>query len=208
MYMRKSFIKSAAYLLFFTNTAGLFAQENRDAQTLFGAGSGVTKKDVGFMLAPSLGFSAIDGSTASVFNLRSGITIKDQVGFGAYFNVGLNEIRPQSETINGIYMDYWTVGGFMEYTLFSKKLVHLTLPLYMGYGEIEMDSERQNIRLGEANFLQIEPSVLMELNLTRHLRFNAGIGYRWTGPVNYRNLNQDALAGFTGNVGLKMGVFK
>lgn len=185
-----------------------FAQDNQEAKTLFGSGNSINIKDLGFFVAPSYGLTQMDGSTTSLFNLRGGINLKDKVSFGAYFNTSLNQIRPQSETTPNVYMDYWTVGGFAEYTLFSKKVAHLTFPLYVGYGEVEMDNENGDAGLGEANFFQIEPSALLEINLHKYVRFNIGAGYRFAGQMNYRNFNQSDISGLTGYVGLKFGLFK
>jgi len=185
-----------------------YAQNNNEAKTLFGSGNPISTKDLGFFVAPSYGITQMDGSTVSLFNLRGGIILKDKFSFGAYLNTSLNQIKPQSETIQNIYMDYWTVGGFAEYTLFSKKVAHLTFPLYVGYGEVQMDNENGDAGLGEANFFQIEPSALLEVNLHKYVRFNIGAGYRFVGQMNYRNFNQSDISGLTGYVGLKFGLFR
>lgn len=191
--------------IFSTNS---FAQDNNEAKTLFGSGTPVNTRHLGFFVAPSYGFTQMDGSAASLLNLRGGLSLKDNFSFGAYFNTSLNEIRPKSETFPGIYMDYWTVGGFAEYTLFSKKVAHLTFPLYVGYGEVQMDNESGDAGLGEANFFQIEPSALLEINLHKYIRLNIGAGYRFIGRMNYRNFDQTNISGLTGYVGLKFGLFR
>ncbi|MFN3589668.1 MAG: hypothetical protein ACK4UP_09810, partial [Spirosomataceae bacterium] len=163
--MKKSTFLSLLCISIFTLQNHVFAQEKTEASTLFGKGARISGKDIGFFVAPSIGMTTFDESTAALFNLRSGIQVKDKFAIGGYYQVSLNEIIPQSETIPGIYMDYWSAGGFIEYTLLSKKLVHLTLPVYVGYGEVEMDNDFGLARLGEANFLQLEPSLQLEVNL-------------------------------------------
>jgi hypothetical protein len=185
-----------------------FAQDNNEAKTLFGSGNMISKKDLGFFVAPSYGLTQMDGSATSLFNLRGGISLKDKFSFGTYFNTSLNQIRPKSETLPNIYMDYWSVGGFAEYTMFSKKVVHLTFPLYVGYGEVQMDNENGDTGLGEANFLKVEPSALLEINLYKYIRFNIGAGYRFIGQMNYRNFNQSDISGLSGYIGLKLGLFR
>ena len=202
-------IISTLFLSFLTMfQTNLFGQDNQEAKTLLGNGKIISTKDLGFFLAPSYGITQMDGSTVSLLNLRGGINLKDKFSFGAYFNTSLNQIKPQSESIQNIYMDYWTVGGFAEYTLFSKKVAHLTFPLYIGYGEVQMDNENGDAGLGEANFFQIEPSVLLEVNLHKFVRFNIGAGYRFVGQMNYRNFNQSDISGLTGYLGLKFGLFR
>jgi hypothetical protein len=150
----------------------------------------------------------MDGSEAFLFNLRAGINLKDKFSFGGYFNTSMNQIRPQSETIPFIYMDYWTVGAFAEYTLFAKRLMHLTFPVYIGYGEVQMDNEIGETELGEEYFFQIEPSALLEINLHKYARLNLGAGYRFVGEMNYRNLDQTDISGLTAYIGLKFGLFR
>lgn len=188
--------------------SNLTAQQEGEVKTIFGNDGPLRSDDLGFMIAPSLGITQMDGSSAAIFNLRGGVNLKDKLSLGGYFNVSLNEIRPESETLTDVYMDYWSAGGFLEYTLFSKSIVHLTLPLYIGYGEVEMDNERGLEDLGEANFFQVEPSALLELNLHRFVRFNLGAGYRLVSEMNYRNFNQSDLSGLTGYLGLKFGLFR
>lgn len=193
-----------ASLLFVQNN--LFAQEK--TQTIFGNNTSLSAKDVGFFVAPAVGFTQMDGGAASLFNLRGGVSLKDKFTVGGYFSTSMNQIKPLSETVPNIYMDYWSAGAFVEYAAFSKKAFHVTFPLYIGYGEVEMDNEEGRAGLGEATFLQVEPAALLEVNLSKNVRFNVGAGYRVVGQMNYRNFDQTALSGFTGYVGLKFGVFR
>lgn len=186
----------------------LFAQEDNSANTLFGNGTSINTEGLGFFVAPTYGMTFMDGSFTSLFNFRGGLNIQDKFSVGGYFSTSLNQIIPESETMQNIYMDYWTAGGFVEYTLLSKSIFHLTLPLYVGYGEVQMDNERGNTGLGEANFFQIEPSALLEVNLHKNVRLNIGAGYRFVGEMEYRNFDQSNISGLTGQIGLKIGIFK
>lgn len=190
-----------------TTSTGLFAQEDAKARTLFSSsGDGFDK--AGFFVAPAIAFTSMDESAASLFNVRAGISLTDRFSLGAYFNTSLNQIQPVSETQSGVYLDYWSTGALLEYTLWSRNLVHLTFPLNIGYGEVEMDNEAGEANLGEANFFQIEPSVLLEVNLHKYIRLNLGTGYRWVGEMTYRGFDQDAITGFTAYAGIKAGLFK
>jgi hypothetical protein len=202
--------KSVFFLIFLASSLiaqNTYAQENNKVNTLLSSGPAINTENLGFFLAPSYGLTSMDGSTVSLFNLRGGVTMKDQLSVGAYFSTSLNQINPESETVQEVYMDYWTVGGFAEYTIWSKKAFHLTLPLYIGYGEVEMDNEGGDAELGEQNFFKIEPSALLEVNLNKYVRINMGVGYRFVAPMEYRNLNQSDISGLTGYLGLKFGIF-
>jgi hypothetical protein len=187
---------------------GTRAQDKAEANSLLGGENSLSTEHLGFFVAPAYGLTTMDGSTTSLFHLRGGLSFKDRFSLGAYINTSLNEINPESETLTGVYMDYWTVGGFAEYTILSKRLLHLTVPLYLGYGEVQMDNENGDAGLGETNFFQIEPSALLELNLHKYVRLNLGAGYRFVGQMEYRNFNQEDISGITGYVGLKIGLFK
>lgn len=183
------------------------AQQNQPVQTLFDNGDSSRETQVGFWLAPKVGFTQLDGGFATLANLRAGVTFQEQFSVGLYFSSAINDVRPSSEPLPSLYLDYWTVGGFLEYTLWSHKLVHLSFPLYIGLGEVEMDSDDGDVGLGEANFFQIEPSALLEVNVHPNIRVNLGAGYRFIGSMNYRNIDQSDLAGFTGYLGFKVGLF-
>jgi hypothetical protein len=204
----KKLLLSVLAFAFLSVSNRLVAQENNEARTLLRDGASVSTENLGFFVAPAYGITSMDGSSTSLFNLRGGLNIKDKLSFGAYFSTSLNEINPESETVPDVYMEYWTVGGFTEYTLLSKRLVHLTFPLYIGYGEVQMDNKVGDAELGEANFFQFEPSALLEMNLHKYVRFNLGVGYRVVGQMEYRNFNQSDISGVTGYVGLKFGLFK
>lgn len=184
------------------------AQETNEAKTLFGDGKTIRTENLGFFVAPAYGITRMDGNATSLFNLRAGLNIKDKFSVGAYFSTSINQINPESETLTGVYMDYWSAGGFVEYTILEKKIFHVTLPLYIGVGEVQMDNENGETDLGESNFFQIEPAALLEVNLHKNVRFNMGAGYRFVGDMNYRNFNQSDISGLTGYVGLKFGLFK
>lgn len=206
--MKKTIVSASLFIGLLLLQVNVFAQSGNEANTLFGNGSAIRMSDVGFFAAPSMGFTRMDGGEAALFNLRAGIQLKDKWALGGYFNTSVNEINPQSETVPNVYMDYWTVGGFVEYTLFSQKVVHFTFPVYLGYGEVQMDNEGGDAGLGEANFWQIEPAAMLEVNLHKYVRLHAGAGYRFVGQMDYRNFSQSDLAGLTAHVGLKLGLFR
>ena len=207
--MKKWFI----HLFLSASITTLTAQQEGATQTLFSSGKGINTENLGFFVAPQVGFTQINGDNAVLFNLRAGMSLNPSFAFGAYFNTAMNRINPANVILplppvaTTFYMDYWTAGAFAELTAYSSKLVHVTFPLYLGLGEVQMDNENGDAGLGEAQFFQIEPSALLELNLHKYVRFNAGMGYRFVSEVNYLGLTASELGGFTGYVGLKFGLF-
>jgi hypothetical protein len=205
--MKKNVMVTAALLCM---QFALYAQSEKETRALF---NDFRFSNIGFMASPYYHYSEIDGSGTSVLGFRGGILFNDKLSVGGFYSFSVNEIVPKSETDPRIYMDYRVGGGFIEYTFWPDKLVHLTIPLFIGGGEVEMDlkdsysGNDQNL-YGEKFFFIIEPSANLEINLHKFLRLNAGVGYRMASNMTYRNFDQSALTGFTGNIGLKLGLFK
>ena len=183
---------------------GLKAQKSDQNRTLFKGGS---LENMGFMITPSYGYTQMDGADASLINVRAGVILKEKFTIGAFYGFSINEIDPESETVTNVYMDFRSYGGFVEYTLRPSELIHVTFPLFIGGGEVEMDNEEGSAGLGEENFFLLEPGALLEVNLHKNIRFNIGATYRFIGDMNYRNMDQQDISGFTGQVGLKFGIF-
>jgi hypothetical protein len=87
-------------------------------------------------------------------------------------------------------------------------LVHASIPLKLGYEQVEMDNEIGNIHLGGSNFMVVEPSALMEVNLHKYLKFDLGIGYRWISQLNCPNLNNSDNSGIVFRSGFRIVLFK
>jgi hypothetical protein len=189
--------------LLFTS-ATLFAADRDQQQTLFQNSTVLNPETWSYVLVPTVGVTQLDGSTAALLGLRGGIKLSNPFTFGAFFQTSVLDVQPESETLPDMYMDFWTVGGYAEYTLFSNRLLHATFPVLLGIGEVEMDNEPGDLDLGEKNFLVVEPTALLELNVLPHVRLNLGAGYRFVSSMQYRNLNQADISGWTGQFGIKV----
>lgn len=89
-------------------------------------------ENIGFMFSPNYALTTMDESVASLLSFKGGIIINNKFTIGGFYNFSINQINPKSETLPNVYMDYKAGGGFVEYTIYSNKLVHLTFPLYIG----------------------------------------------------------------------------
>lgn len=192
--------------LFFISSEA-FAQE---AKTLLKEDS-LNFRDVGFAISPNIGFTEMGSSSALIFNLRGGVNLKDRVTLGAYYNTSINEVRLQGGNLSEDYWDYNSVGGFIEFTVLSKNVVHFTFPLLIGYGEVELDRNDDQWRNNypESEFIEIEPAAFLEINVHKFVRFNLGAGYRFTEPLNQIGADQiPDIGGLTGYLGFKVGLFR
>lgn len=189
------------------STQLIWAQE--DQQTLFG--NDLTLSKLGLMVEPGFQFTTLAGESAGFFQIRTGIVFNDRITIGGFYGDMINDIRPS--TLNSslpprAHLDAYTAGGFLEYTAYSGKLVHLSFPLSAGIMEVEIDDEGRYYDYEERKNLFFEPRALIEVNLHRFARLNAGVGYRIMGSIIQEDPGvPEAGNAFTFQVGLKMGVF-
>jgi len=198
-------------IISFALVAPAFAQNNGEdkfgntTETLF-SGNGGTK--LGFMASAYYNVSGFDGDAAHVGGGKLGVILGKSLTIGA-FGQSSGEIRPESETnLGSRYLDMRSAGGFIEYTLFPDKVVHFTFPLLIGAGEVEWDTEMGSAGLSEENFLYVEPRALVEVNLHKYVKLNAGLGYRWVSDMAYGSLTEQDIRSLTGTIGLKIGLFR
>ncbi|UJP66578.1 hypothetical protein [Mongoliitalea daihaiensis] len=190
--------------------AATFVSYGQEAQeTLFGGN--LSLSNVGIMVEPGIQVTQLAGETAGFFQLRGGIILNDKFTIGGFYGQLLNDVRPASfgTTLPArAHLDSWTAGGFLEYTVFSNKLVHFSFPLALGIKEVEIDNEGRDFDFDETKTLFVEPRALVEINLHRFARLNAGVGYRIMGNTLENAIGvPDAGNALTFQIGLKMGVF-
>ncbi|WKN42159.1 outer membrane beta-barrel protein [Tunicatimonas pelagia] len=184
------------------------AQDETEPKTLFN--NSVSLSKLGFYVNPTYQIGSIDEATAHIFGVRGGVVLNPNWTVGGGYHWTVNNIDPASEPINNLYLDMRMGGAFVEYTVWSNQLFHLTFPLMIGVGEVEMDRETSNDTnpFGEENFFFVEPSAQLEVNLMKNIRFHTGIAYRIVGNMDYRMLDQSDISGLTGVAGLKIGLFR
>ena len=199
--MKKSFL--ILCVLVSWNTA-------RGQQTLFN-----TEIRPGYFVKPSLQTGQIAGEQAGLLNLNAGLIINKQFAFGAMYSFTFNEFTPSTETDPNIYHDMQLAGATIEYIWKSDQLIHFTIPVTFGGGEIQADwkddfnyDDNADDNFGEDSFFFVEPGVMMEINLLPFMRLNAGVTYRYIpGDVDYRGLAANDISGLTLSGGLKFGLF-
>ncbi|MCH7410575.1 hypothetical protein MM239_14300 [Belliella sp. DSM 111904] len=202
--MKKTILSLA---LLFSITFLSLAQDKQES--LFN--SNLSISNLGIMVEPGFQVTQVTGETAGFFQFRSGIVFNDKFTIGGFYGQLLNEVRPASfgTTLpQRAHLDSWTAGGFLEYTIFSNKLVHFSFPLAVGVMEVEIDNEGRGNDFDETNTLFFEPRALLEINLHRFARLNAGVGYRIMGNTLESAVGvPEAGNALTFQIGLKMGVF-
>lgn len=190
------------------SSTSLIAQE--DTKTLFDSPISLSK--IGIMVDPGFQATKIAGEIAGFFMFRGGLVFNDRITVGGFYGQLMNDIRPASFADvlpEQAHLDSYQAGGFVEYTVFSNKVVHFTFPFAVGVMEMEIDEEGRGFDYEETKTLFIEPGAQVEVNLHRFARLHAGVGYRIMGSEieNFPGVPQADNA-LTFQVGLKMGLFR
>lgn len=198
----------ALFLITTLSLGTVWAQD--EPQTLFG--NKLSLSNIGIMVTPGVQWTQISGEDAGFAQFRAGVVFHDKLTLGGFYGEMINEVRPASFANllpNRAHLDSYQAGGFIEYTLHSSKLVHVTLPLSVGMLELEIDEEGRDFDYEETKTFFVEPGAQLEVNLHRFARLHAGIGYRIMGEKFENSPGvPDAGNSLTFNVGLKMGIFQ
>lgn len=182
----------------------IFAQE----QTLVGNGE-ITNGGFG---GPVIKYTQIKNEPAVLIGGRGGWIINHTfvIGGGGY------GLANQIEADNFIdfskpYINFGYGGLELEYIIQSDQIVHFSVYTLIGAGGVNyrdnMHSSWDNWDYNSDEFFVLEPALNVEVNITSFFRINAGANYRYISGVNYDNLKNEDLAGFSGVLTLKFGNF-
>lgn len=133
---------------------------------------------------------------------------------------------------NQVQSDFIDVGGFrhfyelgmggmkIERVFFTNRAIHFTVPVSMGVGGMTLNRYSladyefyagnhnwENSLYDFDTFVFIEPGLNLELNLLKHVRLDAGIGYLFTDEIRLAGTSARPLNNLTGNISLKLGWF-
>jgi hypothetical protein len=133
---------------------------------------------------------------------------------------------------NRVQSDYIDTDGFRHYyelgmggmkierVFFTNSAIHFTVPLTFGVGGMTLNRYAltdyefysnnynwENSLYDFDTFVFFEPGVNLELNLLKHLRLDAGLGYMFTDEIRLAGTSAWPLNNLTANVSLKLGWF-
>ena len=202
-------------IIFATNA--IAQQEEYNPNTLLGGGDHSVRGFVGFS---SKGLQ-LNNQIAVLSGAEINLVFGHKVNLGFFGYGKINEVQSNFVDNQGFLNHYELgLGGFkIEPVLFTNSMVHLTIPVQMGAGALSLNRNRlmnfdyynngdwENSLYDFDAFIFIEPSISAELNLLKHLRLNAGVGYMLTDKVNLAGTNAFPLEGFTANISLRIGWF-
>lgn len=160
---------------------------------------------------PALKVTKINGEGAVLVGGRGGWIINHSfvLGGGGYGLV--NDVSAKiPDAVNGFRLVDMGYGGLeMEYIAASDRLYHFSVGLLVGGGGVRYKDEHMmdDHRVMDGFFVA-EPSLHLNLNITRFFRIAAGASYRYINGVNNNGITSDAdLSGVSAILTLKFGKF-
>ncbi len=213
--MKKFFLLFASFILL--NQLTVFAQfdstkserkKDDEVRTLMSS-----SRHFGFYASPMIKFGRVVGNNAIITGGRLGLIAGRALGFG-FEGFGLVPEGVKTDNATGRRMR--SVGGmgglFLEPIVASNRVVHLTFPVGIGlgwHGYFDyIDNTWQEGELIEGDvFGYVEPSIHVELNLTRFLRIGATGAYRIASAITLPDTDSNAMNGANFGAYIKIGRF-
>lgn len=202
-------MKIKIIVLFCAFAYNAHAQNIEEPKTIFGN----KKSTIGYFINPNIQIGEIASSIAVLPSVGIGITFNNNINLGLVYKFIVTENTPFGEIDNRFYLDQKYGALKFEYSFFPAKAVHFNLPVEIGFGHTELDlkdsyeSDTIHTPNTDAWFGYIEPSLAMEVNLLKYLKFNVGVGYRITSSFSSKSLSEKDMLGFVFSTGIKIGIF-
>ena len=133
-----------------------------------------------------------------------------EIGFIAvafYSDLNRLGLDNNNRDLGGVY------GGLhLEPILFSKSKVNLSFPLLIGAGAVTLfEDDVENVVIDDDDWKHVfvaEPGVNVLYNINRYIQLEAGVKYRFSSRLNFQpEYNLKRINGFSGGIGIKIGVF-
>ncbi len=196
-----------------------FAQEdkiekNDDMKTIF------TKENLKFTggyLAPEIKVGDVHEDISVFVGGKMGFTFNNKfsIGLAGYGLVNNSNFIIPTTTPELVSVDMGYGGLSMEYTLFSNKKIHFTIPVVLGVGNISIYEDNEDDfyfdryfdEIESSSAFVVEPGVNMEINLFKFFRVDIGASYRLVSGTDLVYLQDDDLSDLTFNATFKFGFF-
>jgi len=222
-----------ATLLVLSQTGILFAQKdsvttsagNTDGEikTLFKKSDHHAK--IGYFISPEFAWTQFDGRNVYLGGLSLGVIVDHWFSAGLAGSLIMNShnllytFDVPLDTPNQAYL-YGGYGGFkFEFRVLPKSPVHINFPLLIGGGGLVYNTwthmngsgnyayNYNGTTLDWDAFFVVEPGAMVEVNMLKFMRFDAGISYRYTPDLKLIQTSAGLINNFNANVSLKFGKF-
>lgn len=157
----------------------------------------------GVYVAPTGGFTSLDGRKAYVAGLRGAVMLNHRLGLGLAGNfVGTDRTSFARDEVR----DVGAYGGlYVQYVLDASELLHAYADTTIGAGSFCRRSAGD--ACDERDFAVIEPTLNLEVNVARNVRLAVGVGYRFAIAEDGPGLSSGDLSGTVARTSLSIGVF-
>lgn len=226
--MKKIILTMAAFALMAMTAMTATAQEaeqekEKEISTIFG-GEGEKFSTSGYG-GPSIKFSQIDGDLAILVGGKGAWTVNKRfsIGLAGYGLVTWPEIT-HYDNILETDVDYdfmFGYGGlYLEYIHQPYDVIHFSANTLIGFGGASLENinsmDNDNYLAGEAwgAYFILEPSLAVELNVSKFLRIQLEAGYRYVDEIRSNDKYDDVmkdkdmkLSGISGGITFQIGKF-
>lgn len=176
---------------------------------------------IGGYIAPEAAWTQFDGRNVYLGGLSFGVIVDHFFSAGLAGYGILNSRNLWYDNIDTYYSQgaylYGGYGGVkFEFRILPSFPVHVNFPVLIGGGGLVYNTwtyqnynydNYEGTTLDWDAFFVVEPGVMIELNLIKFLRLDAGISYRYTPDLDLMNTRKDLINSFNANLSLKFGKF-
>jgi hypothetical protein len=159
---------------------------------------GTRLRDFGGYLELNTRFGDMMGEFAAFAGGRAAVLFKQRV----YLGLGGAGLATDNALVGGQPLRMGYGGILFGYVVPTRSFVQFTADVLVGAGEVHPEGVDQ-----EDEIFVFEPTVGIELALSRVVRLGLGSGYRFVGDTELAGFEDADLRGFTGTVSIRAGWF-
>ena len=177
-------------------------------------------KFTGGYLAPELKASNVHEDISLIIGGKVGFTFNDKFSIGlaghgltSHSNFDIPSLDPLSSAMTPVRIGMGYGGLSLEYTVFSDKVIHFTIPVVTGVAGVFLYEDKDEYFYDNFNEIEntaafvFEPGVNVEINLFKFFRMDLGVSYRLIKGTDLKYLSDEDLSDLSFNVAFKFGFF-
>ncbi len=168
----------------------------------------------GVYLGLNFNYGEIDGKSAYMAGAKIAYVANKKLEVG-FTGVGFYSDQKTNGIVDGTEI-YGAYGGLhLEPILFGNSDVSLSFPMLIGGGAASYSNDALD-SIGDIGytdsedwsaFFVFEPGASIQYNVSSYLQLELGVKYRFTSNINMYPGSVENLNGFSGGIGVKIGVF-
>ncbi len=157
--------------------------------------------DWSFWVKPEIKLTRLGGELAALPGFQLGPALGRMLYLGLAGNALVNSVNASDRYHSLKAFDFWNAGVTLDWTLFSRSLVHGSAGCFLGYGQLRTDPLQGDA--ARTDLFIADPGINVLLNLTPTLELGLGGSYRLVGGSDLAGLANSDLNGLTGSLFLR-----